>query len=117
MTTATLPPDVYVKVSGYVVSRIPDDTPDHSPWSIKVEAAGHGRWAVRNSGYCLNKSGTWEYEPQPSSRTDEWLDTVRWDDADSAIAAAVLAEPDLCWNGLYPAQVLAHYRTFHGADQ
>lgn len=95
-----------VRVAAYVVSRIPDDSPDHSVWSVRVEATGHGRWAVRNASRCLNKQGEWEYEPSPSSRTDEWLSTVRWDVADDAISAAVAAEPNLRWNGLTPADVL-----------
>jgi hypothetical protein len=44
------------------------------------------RWAIKQRGYVLNKSGEWEYEPIPSSRTDEWLDTVRWDTPEQAIA-------------------------------
>ena len=96
-----------VSIAAYVVSRIPDDSPDHSVWSVRVEAVGPGRWAVRNMRRCLNKQGEWEYEPQPSSRTEEWLSTVRWDDVDEAIAAAVAAEPYVRWNGLYPEDVLA----------
>lgn len=96
-----------VKVSAYTVSRIPDDNVNHTVWSITVEAAGHGRWAVRRIGACLNKSGEWEYEPLPSARTEKWLKTVRWDNADDAIAAALAAEPKLVINGMSPADVLS----------
>jgi hypothetical protein len=96
-----------IEVAAYWVSRLSDSNADHPVWSVKVEAAGHGRWAVRNMSRCLNKAGTWEYEPQPSSREDDWLDTVRWDDVDEALAAAVDAEPHIRWNGLTPADVLA----------
>lgn len=100
---------VAVVPTRFTVSRLSDDTPDFSVWSVNVEASGHGRWAVRNMSRCLNKSGEWEYEPQPSSRTSEWLDTVRWDNVDDAIAAAKEAEPHIRWNGLTSADVLARH--------
>ena len=47
------------------------------------------RYAVRmRDGWALSHSGEWDYEPQPSSRTDEWLDAHRWDDLHSARKAA-----------------------------
>ena len=46
------------------------------------------RWAITRRGWVLNKSGEWEYEPQPSSRTEEWLETVRWATAREAALAA-----------------------------
>jgi hypothetical protein len=49
------------------------------------------RWGVMKQGYALNKSGEWEWEMQPSSRTEEWLETVRWDDFESAKLAATQA--------------------------
>jgi len=52
-------------------------------------------WAVKWSGNNLAKDGTWEYEPLPSSRDDEFyarcrFDTLQeaWDAALSAIDAA-----------------------------
>ena len=45
------------------------------------------RWTVAQRGYVLNKNGEWEWEPQPSSRTDEWLETVRWSTPEEACAA------------------------------
>ena len=47
-------------------------------------------WAVRRDGFALNKQGEWEYEPMPSSRTDEFLDRCRFSDVNDAIAAAVI---------------------------
>lgn len=97
-----------VTVSEYTVSRLPDDSVDHAVWSITIEASGHGRWAVRSRvGRCLNKSGEWEYEPLPSERAEEWLARTRWDTAEAAIEAALVAEPSLIFNGMTPADVLA----------
>jgi hypothetical protein len=45
------------------------------------------RWAITKRGFVLNKLGEWEYEPIPSSRTEEWLETVRWETPEAARAA------------------------------
>lgn len=91
----------------FLVTRLTDDGPDQETWSARVEATGHGRWAVRNGSRCLSKALTWDYEPMPSSREDEWLDEHRWDDSAEATLAAIKAEPTITWNGLTPADVLA----------
>src|SRR5690606_10894584 len=49
------------------------------PSGISVERSmqsdGTYLWGVRDRiKKCLSKSGTWYYEPFPSSRTEEWLD-------------------------------------------
>lgn len=38
-------------------------------------------WAIRNrgTGHVLNVGGEWEYEPQPSSRSVEFLKRTRFD--------------------------------------
>lgn len=46
-------------------------------------------WAVCDGfGSCLSKSGELVDEPQPSSRTYEWLQEHRWHSAEEAIKAA-----------------------------
>lgn len=46
-------------------------------------------WAVCDGfGSCLSKAGELVDEPQPSSRTYEWLQEHRWPSADEAIKAA-----------------------------
>jgi len=50
---------------------------------IYVENTYNGEkdiWAIRNSccSSCLNKKGKWEYEPMPSSRTDNFLKRCRF---------------------------------------
>jgi hypothetical protein len=43
-------------------------------------------WAIYDDcNSCLNHDGQWEYEPQPSSRTDEFLARCQWFDRDEAI--------------------------------
>jgi hypothetical protein len=46
---------------------------------IKVEDRGAGAWAVTNGGHsCLNTDLEWEYEPLPSSRTQEFFERCRY---------------------------------------
>ena len=47
---------------------------------------GVKRWAIRDSGACLNKNNEWEWEPLPSSRDDEFYARCRWDTAENALA-------------------------------
>jgi hypothetical protein len=46
------------------------------------------RYAVREMGECLNTSGQWEYEPQPSSRDDAFFARCRFPTFEAAVAAA-----------------------------
>ena len=48
---------------------------------------GISRWAVVNRSCVLNKEGEWEWEPIPSSRTDEYLARTRFDTPSDALAA------------------------------
>lgn len=45
------------------------------------------KWAVCNLGDVLNKNGQWEYEPQPSSRSDEFIECTRFDTVEEAYEA------------------------------
>lgn len=52
---------------------------------IKVEYRGKDKWAITNSDLVLNKHNEWEYEPLPSSRTDEFIQRTRFDSAHAAL--------------------------------
>lgn len=52
------------------------------------QRTGPAKWKVYKEGYCLAKSGDWEYEPMPSSRTDDFIERCRFDSAQEAITAA-----------------------------
>jgi hypothetical protein len=54
----------------------------------RVGREGVVRWAVIRSGDVLNRSGKWEYEPNPSSRTDAFLKRARYDTLAEAERAA-----------------------------
>lgn len=60
---------------------------------IRVEWRGDDKWAVVEAQMCLTQSGTWEYEPMPSNRSDAFLKRCRFalDDALRA-AAKVIAD-------------------------
>jgi len=57
-------------------------------WRGRRYGKGPVLWAVTRLNSCLNKSGEWEYEPQPSSRDDAFIARCRWTSLDEALAAA-----------------------------
>jgi hypothetical protein len=49
-------------------------------------------YAVRFHGNCLSRDGEWEWEPQPSSRDQEFLESHRWSDLGDAEKALLAAD-------------------------
>jgi len=47
------------------------------------QSSTEARWAVCRNGFVLNANDKWEYEPMPSSRSEEFLARTRFglDDA------------------------------------
>jgi hypothetical protein len=66
-------PYVEVNVTQYDVSMLPLDFPDRRLWSVTVEYRGKGLWGVFKDGFRLGKDDTWDYEPIPSYREDDWI--------------------------------------------
>lgn len=60
-------------------------------WRGKRYGKGPVLWAVTNRSACLNRSGEWEVEVQPSSRDDAFIARCRWESMDEALAAAIHA--------------------------
>ena len=42
------------------------------------------RWTIARRGFCLNKENDWEYEPMPSTRTEEFIERTRFDSFEEA---------------------------------
>jgi hypothetical protein len=64
---------------------------------VTIEAVarpdGPDRYAVRCAGSVINKDGEWEYEPQPSSRDEDFFARCRFDTfADAEVAYAKSAK-------------------------
>lgn len=95
-----------VRVTEYAVCALPEGNVNASHFTIKVAYRGEGRWAVTRFGECLGADGTWDYEPNPSSRTEEWLATHRFDEA-TALRLAFEAAPHITVNGWTVDRVLA----------
>ncbi len=47
------------------------------------------RWAVCDANLCMSKTGEWDWEPMPSSRTNEFWDNFRFDTFQEAWDAAM----------------------------
>ena len=45
------------------------------------------KWSVRLRGDCLNKESEWEWEPNPSSRGDDFYERCRFDSLEDALSA------------------------------
>lgn len=54
---------------------------------IKVTYRGKGAWAVIKDSLCMSINGDWDFEPMPSSRTDDWLVGHRFHSAEAAYNA------------------------------
>jgi hypothetical protein len=52
-----------------------------------VNREGVRLWAVRCGSYCMSRSGTWTIEPIPSSRTEAWIRSHRFESAQQALDA------------------------------
>lgn len=55
--------------------------------NFTIERTGVESWAVRNGKHCLNKEFWFEYEPMPSSRSEEFLKNHRWKTPQEALDA------------------------------
>jgi hypothetical protein len=61
------------------------------PTIVRVaQIEGADLYSVRYFGRCLNKSGNWEMEPMPSSRSDAFLKRCRFSTLDEAMMAAAI---------------------------
>jgi hypothetical protein len=99
------------RTAAYTVCALPPiDLEDYDTWSISVVRVNLGDvWAIRRHRQCLNADGTWEPEPSPSSRTDEWRTTHRFD-LHTALGLAETAALRLTVNGHSVADILGDYR-------
>jgi hypothetical protein len=99
--------DVHMRVTEVTLSAIPEDNVNHPHFSIQVAWRGPGDvYAVKRHSQVLGADGTWDYEPRPSSRTDEWIATHRFP-YEQAVALAAAAVQFLTVNGFTVADVLA----------
>lgn len=59
--------------------------PDHRPYpEIKLvlrhskDSESEWKWAIQNGSNVLNRDLVWEWEPMPSSRTEEFIASTRF---------------------------------------
>lgn len=92
-----------VRVARYVVSCVPDDFRDAYQFDVAVEERWPSGWAVLWAGYCLGEDGEWDFEPLPSSRTDEWKATHRFS-LEQALELAMREAPRVTALGMTAAE-------------
>jgi hypothetical protein len=109
--------ETYQRITRYEVSVFPDEmlsdpgsAMDADTWSVLVEHRGFGRWAVtRSVRRCLGADGEWDYEPSPSGREDDWLETHRFD-LETALRLAAEQAPLVTVNGMTALDILAKHQ-------
>jgi hypothetical protein len=73
-----------LKIKAYALpdgSTINLDGPDDKPY-----------WTVTHYSNRLSHDGTWDYEPLPSSRTEEWIRNHSFDSVEEAYECFMRAE-------------------------
>jgi hypothetical protein len=95
-------------VTAYEVCAVPpDEAGNYLSWIVTVERTHHsGKWAVRRGKRCYDADGVWDWEPLPSSRTDEWLANYRFD-LETALRIAKEVASEVKVNGYTVADALA----------
>lgn len=90
---------VTVEPITYEVTAYPFHDVNRSDWVIRVERRAEDRWAVLYRSSCWNRrTKKWDYEPMPSSRTDAYKRTHRFD-LDTALTIAREQAPKLTQMG------------------
>lgn len=74
-------------VRKYLVTHLPPDSFEATLWGVTVEWRSQDQWAVCVRGWCLTADGDLIHEPQPSSRSDEFIAATRLG-LDTALAMA-----------------------------
>lgn len=71
---------VYVRPTHYEVTAWPGpmDGVNRSHYVLWVEWRGGDNWCVKDMFRCYRADGTTEYEPQPSSREDDFIARTRF---------------------------------------
>ena len=58
---------------------------DHYGHPITLEWRGDGTWAICHLGSVYSRNHEWEYEPNPSSRSDEFIARTRYSSPEEAV--------------------------------
>lgn len=94
---------LHAKLTEVTFSVLPESSVNHGTYAVTVAYRGDELYAVLHRGFCLAADGTWDYEPRPSSREDDWLATHRFD-YDTASQLAREHAPKVIVNGRTAAQ-------------
>lgn len=85
--TTNVDPFAGVEISAYTLPL-----PGVGQEPLRIERVtrrdGSARWAVRWMDNALGKDGTFEYEPSPGNRDDDFLARCRFESAEAAVTAA-----------------------------
>lgn len=94
-------------IRSYQVTHLNPDSEEGIIWGVTVEYRGPDQWAVCSHRRCLNSNGEMEHESLPSSRTDEFKASTRFD-LHTALAMAEDYADRLVMNGMTWRDVADH---------
>lgn len=98
--------DITMTITELSVSVLPDDHPDYETYRVAVRWHGPDSYGVHRGAACLSRSGRWEREPIPSSRTKTWVAAHRWTYVKARHKACEVA-PTITINGRLVLDLLA----------
>lgn len=78
----------------YEITKYPEGGVNASHFTMWVERRDIDRWCVTDMFQCYDKDGVGEYEPSPSSRTDEFKERFRFS-LDEALDLAQCLVPQI----------------------
>lgn len=85
------------------------DDPNARHHAIRVSYRGRGKWAISDNFMVLHRiTGEWDFESQPSSRTEDFKTNFRWE-LDEALAMAHSIVDDYTVNSRTYAEWQAHF--------
>jgi hypothetical protein len=94
---------IYTRITEVTVCALPDDHINYDLYAVQVQWRGGETHAVVRHKRCLNAAGEWDWEPLPSSRTDEWIADHRFD-YHTALRLAAEVAPSVKCNGVTAAE-------------
>ena len=85
-------------ISAYTL--IPDGADHHDAIEVVLRHYEKDQWAIVRLGQCLNRDNEWEWEPQPSSRDDDFYARCRFNRDEALVRARAATErEETRWSG------------------
>jgi len=75
--------------NGFTIERDPKRPDSEVYLESRLQMDGSKKWVIKCQSCVINKDGEMEYEPLPSSRTDEFIENTRFDSKEEVYEAYI----------------------------